>query len=237
MATARYLYEHCKELLNYEGPNPYAAVKPHCFYDKKGNNLDCFLITEKYITANYYVGVDWLIQGKEYVYVAPKINTKAICLFEDESKIEDFKVIHNNRKPKQIFDKNRDYKELNYLKMYLDAALHSEIAKHTQGILYVNWNAPAIKLEHKEQDLLTPFLIVQYLNLLKQIVRKGLKKSYYKVTHNLQGRIKGKILVGQNIKNNIVKNKLTNTICEYHVFGIDIIENRFLKKVLYSYPK
>ena len=65
----------------------------------------------------------------------------------------------------------------------------------------------------QEQDLLTPLLVVQFLRIVKEIVRKGLKKSYYKVAQNLYGKVKGKILVAQTIKQNVLKNKALNTVC------------------------
>jgi 5-methylcytosine-specific restriction enzyme subunit McrC len=232
MAIPIYLYEHLRKPLNYIGDiNPYADVKPFFFYDKKGRKQECFTLINNEICANYYVGLDWLIKDKEYVYIAPKINTKVITLFEEETKKENFNLPQDNDITTLNFNED-NYRELNYLRMFLDSIDHPEVGKHTEGLLHIKWNSPYIKLEHKVQDILTPFLIVQYLNLLKNIVRKGLIKSYYKVTSNLQGRIKGKILVGDNIKYNIVKNRFTNTLCQYQEFGIDNFENRFLKKVL-----
>lgn len=70
------------------------------------------------------------------------------------------------------------------------------------------------------------------MQTLKTIVRKCLKKNYYKVQENLNNRIKGKILVGQHIKQNIYKNRFTTTYCEYQVFGENHVENCFLNKVL-----
>ena len=75
-------------------------------------------------------------------------------------------------------------------------------------------------------------LVLQFLQLLKDIVRKGLKRSYYSVERNLNGRIKGKVKVAQNIKRNLINNKKTSTICQYDVFGYDSIENRVLKHTL-----
>ena len=49
---------------------------------------------------------------------------------------------------------------------------------------------------------------IQFLNLLKSIVRKGLKKSYYKVQENLNNKVKGKILVSTHIKQNIFKKRM-----------------------------
>lgn len=232
------LYEHITHSLSYpEGENPYYLLNPRTFKDKKGNNIGYFEInhsncrTKTEIKANYHIGVDWLIsdsENKEYIYIAPKINTTVTTLFNSETEIikkaiPDIDILS--------FDKKKDFKELNYLKMYLDAVTNPEVLRYTKNLLFVDWNAPEISIKQKE-DLLTPFLVVQFLNLLKQIVRKGLKKSYYKVQSNLQGRIKGKILITQNIKTNVFKNRLSNTVCEYQEFGVDSKENRFLKKVL-----
>ena len=74
--------------------------------------------------------------------------------------------------------------------------------------------------------------MIQFLNLVKDVVRKGLKKSYYRVEENLYAKVKGKVLVGQTIKQNLVKNKNLNTLCQYEQFGIDGKENRILKKTL-----
>ena len=78
--------------------------------------------------------------------------------------------------------------------------------------------------------MLSPFLIAQFLQILKNIVRKGLKKSYYTTAKNLHSRVKGKILVGRNIKENIVKGQYTKTSCQYQEFGINCNENKILKK-------
>jgi 5-methylcytosine-specific restriction enzyme subunit McrC len=74
--------------------------------------------------------------------------------------------------------------------------------------------------------------VVQYLRVVQDIVRKGLKKSYYRVEQNLNSRVKGKILVSQTIKQNLLKNKPLKTFCTYDEFGINGLENRLLKKAL-----
>ncbi|WP_315022648.1 restriction endonuclease, partial [Capnocytophaga leadbetteri] len=95
----------------------------------------------------------------------------------------------------------------------------------------IYWDEPPITIE-QQKDTLTPFLMVQFLLLLKRIVRKGLKKSYYTVEENLNSRIKGKIQLAKHLKQNVFKNKLTAHVCRYQEFGMDNLENRFCKKVL-----
>jgi len=118
-----------------------------------------------------------------------------------------------------------------YLKMLFSALKHSEISNFTNELFEIKWGSKLIEI-NQQQDLLTPLLVVQFLRIVQRIVRKGLKKSYYKVEHNLNGKVKGKVLVSKSIKQNLVKNKLLYTYCSYDEFGVNGLENRLLKKAL-----
>nr|WP_314497953.1 restriction endonuclease [uncultured Chryseobacterium sp.] len=176
------------------------------------------------IKADYCIGIDWLGSTGRYLYVEPKINYKNIEYFinqfDDELKTD-----------KNVNSNNKSY-ELDYLKMLLDITSVVESNNEIGGLVQIDWDSKRIEIEQKD-DQLTPFLIIRFLQILKSVVRKGLKKDYYKVTENIQNRVKGKILVGNHIKQNVFKNRMTSTFCEYQVFGEDHLENRFLKKVLY----
>lgn len=127
---------------------------------------------------------------------------------------------------------NKDsVEQTDYLKMLFSALKHPEVAKHTDDLFEIKWEKTPIAIT-QEQDLLTPLLVVQYLRLVKEIVRKGVKKSYYKVENNLYAKVKGKVLVSQTIKQNLVKNKPLHTYCSYDEFGLNSLENRLLKKAL-----
>ncbi len=121
--------------------------------------------------------------------------------------------------------------QTNYLEMLFVALSLPEAAQNATHLYEIKWERPSISIK-QSQDLLTPLLVIIYLNLLKEIVRKGLKKSYYKVEHNLYGRVKGKVMVGKTIKENVLKNKTLHTWCSYDEFGINGLENRLLKKTL-----
>lgn len=176
------------------------------------------------IKADYCIGIDWLGQTGKYLYVEPKINNLSIQSFisklesEEDSSFEEANSL------------NKPY-ELDYLNMLLQVTSVAESNQEVQDLVQIDWDVDQISIEQKD-DKLTPFLVIRFLQVLKSIVRKGLKKNYYKVQENLNNRVKGKILVGQHIKQNVFKNRLTSTFCEYQVFGEDHLENRFLKKVL-----
>ena len=116
--------------------------------------------------------------------------------------------------------------------MLFSALKHPEVAKHTEDLYEIKWKDSPIEIS-QQQDLLTPLLVVQYLSLVKEIVRKGLKKSYYKVERNLHAKVKGKVLISQTIKQNLLKNKPLHTYCSFDEFGLNNLENKLLKKALY----
>jgi 5-methylcytosine-specific restriction enzyme subunit McrC len=126
---------------------------------------------------------------------------------------------------------DNDTAEVNYVKMLFDVLKEPENYQHLDQLCEINFEKPSISIEQK-QDLLTPLLLIQYINLLKKIVQKGLKKSYYSVTKNLNSKVKGKILINQTIKKNHFNNKMLHSYCQYTEFGINSIENKVLKKAL-----
>lgn len=126
---------------------------------------------------------------------------------------------------------NEDARQTDYFKMLFAALSNSEVTEHLSGLFQMKPDLPFIALKDK-QDLLTPLLVLRFLQIVQHIVRKGLKRSYYTVTQSLQSRVKGKILVGATIKQNTLKNKPLNTVCAYSEFGFNTLENRILKKAL-----
>jgi 5-methylcytosine-specific restriction enzyme subunit McrC len=126
---------------------------------------------------------------------------------------------------------NKDESQTNYLKMLFDALKHPEAVNCIDDLFVIKFDKEYIEIEQKD-DLLTPLLVIQFLQIIKKIVKKGLKKSYYRVEQNLNSKVKGKILVSQTIKQNQIKNKPLYTYCTYDEFGFNGLENRLLKKTL-----
>lgn len=178
-------------------------------FSKPRGAISCYSIVKKneqyHLNTSYCIGVDWL-DDKSAIYIAPKLNSK--------SANEEINLV-----------------EVDYIKMLFSSLKYLETSYEINDLFEIKWNKPEIEIK-QAQDLLTPLLVIQYLSLVKIIVRKGLKKSYYKVEHNLNSRVKGKVLVGKTIKQNTVKNKQLFTYCNYDEFGVNGLENRLLKKAL-----
>lgn len=153
------------------------------------------------------------------------------CRFETSYYIGTDWIIEN-KLPIHVHPKlNSDDSELNYLKMLSDAMKHTESTEHLEHLFEIDFESSLIEID-QSKDLLSPLLVVQFLHLLKRIVQKGLKKTYYKVERNLNSKVKGKILVNKTIKNNLFRNKPQYTVCNYQEFGYNGIENQILKKAL-----
>ena len=200
-----------------EGSIYFETIPQICPYilkkDRQGNPVYPFEIKrtnegEVCLQAGYYIGALWLVKYHKFVYIEPKMNKKQIA----------------EGSPAQ-----EEWAEIDYLKMLLSITRLDP--KDTRDLIKIYWDEPPITIE-QQKDTLTPFLMVQFLLLLKRIVRKGLKKSYYTVEENLNNRIKGKIQLAKHLEQNVFKNKLTAHVCRFQEFGMDNLENRFLKKVL-----
>lgn len=200
-----------KEQYGYKNPLPidydlsaYTTIEPHkrLFKQKKSDGC-CYEITKKDNSFN--------IEASYFVGVDWFIE---------------------NELPIYIQPKlNGDKSDVNYVRMLFDALQEPENFNHLEHLCEIHFDKPSIKID-QTQDLLSPLLVIQYLQLLRRIVQKGLKKSYYPVVKNLNARVKGKILVNVTIKNNHAKNKMLYSYCKYDEFGINTIENKVLKKAL-----
>ena len=120
---------------------------------------------------------------------------------------------------------------IDYLRMLTEALKEPENTEHLDGLLTIDFNAKPIPLEEKE-DMLSPFIVAQFLMALKKAVRKGLRQSYYLVSANLNSKIKGKILVGKNVCKNLSSGNRVDNYCQYQEYGLNSEENKLLKKAL-----
>ncbi|PJJ54608.1 5-methylcytosine-specific restriction enzyme subunit McrC [Hymenobacter chitinivorans DSM 11115] len=120
---------------------------------------------------------------------------------------------------------------VNHLRMLFDCLQHPEIAGLVGQLYHLDVNAPFIELPRRD-DLLTPLLVGHFLYLLQDVVRQGLKKGYNPVVRELRGRIKGKLVVGQTLRQGVFRQRPLSTVCAFTEFSVDIPENRLLKQAL-----
>lgn len=132
----------------------------------------------------------------------------------------------------QVSPKMNDGMEIDYVRMLNEALGDSENFDHLKDLVTIKFDKPSVKIQ-QNKDLLSIFIAIEFLNVLQHIVKKGLKKGYIAIEKNLHNKVKGHILVGRNIINNLTKGKVTDNICRYQIYDVDTQENRILKKALY----
>lgn len=67
---------------------------------------------------------------------------------------------------------------------------------------------------------------------LRELCQRHLRRNYVRVTENLTGCMKGRILVGEQIRQNLARERIDRTVCEYGRFDDDCLENRILRAAL-----
>lgn len=118
-----------------------------------------------------------------------------------------------------------------YLRMLFSALKHPEIVPYAGDLFEIDFDSPTVRVPRRH-DLLTPLLVVHFLNTLTEIVRKGLKRTYYRVEQDLVGRVKGRIDVATTVRRDVLGCRPLHTCCSYDEYGFDGPENRLLKKAL-----
>ena len=127
---------------------------------------------------------------------------------------------------------NPKIKNLDYLKMFMHCFHNPITSQNISKIIYdIDFEKTPIQLPSSSFEL-TPLIIIHFLNLVKKIVKKGLKRDYIWVENNLNSKIKGKVLINNNIKHNIIKSRPDRTFCKYQEYSQNCIENKLLKKAL-----
>ncbi len=126
---------------------------------------------------------------------------------------------------------NPKVKDLDYLKMFMQCFNNPITSKNISKIYGIDFNKPTIQIPSNSFEL-TPLIIIHFLNLVKKIVKKGLKRDYIWVENNLNSKIKGKVLINQTIKQNIIKSRPDRTYCKYQEHSQNCLENKLIKKTL-----
>lgn len=121
--------------------------------------------------------------------------------------------------------------EIDYLRMLMDA-LHDpyNLSEHLDGLFTLFFSDRLIEVPRSE-DGLTIFVVVQFLSLLKNIVRRGLRKSFRFEKALFEFKVKGRILPSESVKMLSPLGPLRHKfVCSFQELDVDSYENQILKK-------
>ena len=123
-----------------------------------------------------------------------------------------------------------DEQDSDFLKMF-SVCFNSGIeAKEFSKIYAVDMEQPRIKAPELK-SVLSPLIVAHFLSIVKEIVKRGLKKDYVQREGNLN-KVKGRIDISRNERMNIMKKRYDKVFCRYQEYSEDTLENRLIKKAL-----
>lgn len=122
-------------------------------------------------------------------------------------------------------------KDLDFMSLFSFALLYQPSSEYFSSCYDINWEKEIIA-STELYNILTPLLVMQYLNILDKLVGKGLKRDYITIEENLHSKIRGKLRPIANWRKNELKKKEDYFYSQYQVFSANIPINRLLKKAL-----
>lgn len=122
-------------------------------------------------------------------------------------------------------------KSLDFMSLFSFALMYQPSSEYFSSCYGIDWSKEVIA-NTELYNVLTPLLVIQYLNILDKLVGKGLKRDYITIEENLHSKIRGKLRPIANWRKNVLKKKEDYFYCQYQVFSANIPVNRLLKKAL-----
>lgn len=120
---------------------------------------------------------------------------------------------------------------IDFVEMYMTSLQFDLPSDYFSNIYHIDFAKKTIETDLLKNQL-TPLLILHFLNVVKQIVKRGLKHDYVTQEENLRSRIKGRIKIARNDRLNVLPKRYDRTYCEFNEYIVDTPENRLLKKAL-----
>lgn len=125
----------------------------------------------------------------------------------------------------------KEMAEVDYFKMFM-TCLENDLSTDYFSLIY-GMDCERRYINCTElQDQITPLLLIHYLTVLKRLTKRGLRKDYMLQEENLQCKVKGRVLAGENLRMNVIGRRLDRCYCSFHEYTVDSQENRLLKKAL-----
>ena len=123
------------------------------------------------------------------------------------------------------------YDGLNFMKMFMECFKNKDIGNYVEKLFYINVNDKPILIP-QDQFEIEPLTIAYFINLVSAIVNQGLKKDFIIYSETLKGKVKGKILFTEYLRQQVAKKRYDKIPCSYQEYEYDCLENRVIKKAL-----
>ena len=163
---------------------------------------------------SYYIGAMWLDQ-----------------VTEEKESLNNTTTTKSTTEKTAVIVKTK-IQNIDFMKMFISCLANEKSAKDFDSIYHIYFNEDYI--EYKDRSSLPeiePLTIAHFIYSLEAIIKKGLKHNFIYREENLS-KIKGKLILKQHIKENIMKAREYKAFCRFSEYDRDCVENRILKKAL-----
>ena len=121
---------------------------------------------------------------------------------------------------------------LNAVRMFVEIAASPDYAREVDGDGLFGCEPLQPAIEGVELADVTLLQIAVYLRALSQFCQRNLRQDFTRTRENLVGRVKGRILISANIRQNTVHGRSDRVVCEFTRMTLDTKANRILKAAL-----
>ena len=129
-------------------------------------------------------------------------------------------------KKRAVLRVDSKFPTMDYVTMYAECASHSTIGDQL-NCLHVWPEQELINTRGHDFSILT---VISYLRELNKFCQRHMRRHFIRERQNFVGKVKGKILIGENQRRNIIR--LDRIYCEYQSVSDDILENQILRTAL-----
>ena len=118
---------------------------------------------------------------------------------------------------------------IDYILMWLHCLTDSVVAEHLDEVFYCWPEEKPITVEDQDGEVSILIALI-FLQSLHSLCVRHLRRNFVRITENLTGRIKGKILLGQHLVRNILRGR--TAVCQFGTISDNCVENQILKVAL-----
>ena len=121
------------------------------------------------------------------------------------------------------------FDNLDYLQMYLDCAADKKVGARL-GNCFSIW--PEQASIEADDAVFSELIVCAFLRELNDLCRRRLRRYFTAEEANLFGKVKGKIMLARQLRDNIPRARAANVWCRYNTASPDFLENRVLRAAL-----
>ena len=121
------------------------------------------------------------------------------------------------------------FEEMDYIAMFAECAAHPIIGEKLNCLHF--WTEQDFIPIPQTQDF-SILVAISYLRELNELCRRHLRRHFLREQQNFVGKVKGKVIIKENLRQNMSRCRPDRIFCEYQSVSDDILENRILRAAL-----